>query len=268
MTWGRRLALALLAAVFAASLFAEAFAPAPYAQQFRDTPNALPSARHPLGTDELGRDNLSRLLHGTRVSLVLAPLAALIATLVAALVGGFAGFRGGWWERVAMRGTDVLLSLPWLFLLLTVRALLPLNMDPVASVVVTFGLLGALGWAASARVVCAGVRSLRSSDFLLQARACGCGGARLLVRQLLPNLKPVLAAQFWISIPVFILAEANLGLLGLGVAEPLPSWGNLLRGLENQYAVVANPWRLAPLVVLVVVVSSFQVALSREESGQ
>ena len=114
------------------------------------------------------------------------------------------------------------LSLPWLFLLLTVRALLPLNVPPVTSIVVTFALLGLLGWAAAARVVHASVRTLRNSDFVLQARASGCGRLRLLFVHLLPNLRPILLAQFWISIPVFILTEANLGLMGLGVSEPLP----------------------------------------------
>ena len=129
----------------------------------------------------------------------------------------------------------------------------------------TFALLGLLGWAGPARVVRAGLRSLWTSDFVLQAKASGCTPARLLALHILPNLKPVLYAQFWISVPVFILAEANLGLLGLGVAEPLPSWGNLLRGLENISAVRANPWMLAPLVLLVIVMGSLQVAFPRQE---
>ncbi len=160
---------------------------------------------------------------------------------------------------------DLSLSLPWLFLLLTVRAILPLNVSPLISVAITFTLLGLLGWPASARVVCAGARALRNSDFVLQAQACGCPRARLLFRHVLPNLKPVLFAQFLISIPIFILAEANLGMLGLGVAEPLPSWGNLLRELESYTALPTNPWRLAPLGLLVIVVACFQLILSQEE---
>lgn len=251
--------------VFATTLLAGLLAPAHYAKQFREAPGAPPSPQHPLGTDELGRDALARLLYGSRVSLLLAPAAALLATLIAALVGGIAGYLGGWWERVAMSATDLSLSLPWLFLLLTVRAILPLNVSPITSVIVTFALLGLLGWSASARVVCAGARALRSSEFVLQARACGCPWLRLLLRHVLPNLKPVLYAQFWTSIPLFILAEANLGVLGLGVAEPLPSWGTLLRGLESYSAVLANPCRLAPLVLLVIVVSGFQLILPRED---
>jgi len=261
-----QLARGVLIVVFAATIMAGVLSPTPYSQQFRNSPNAPPSRQFPLGTDDLGRSRLSRLLVGTRVSLLLAPAAALLATLLAGLVGGIAGYRGGWWERVAMSATDLFLSLPWFFLLLTVRAGLPLNVSPLESVVITFALLGILGWAAAARVVCAGARILKGSDFVLQARAEGCGSFRLLIIHVLPNLKPALYAQFWISIPVFILAEANLGILGLGVAEPLPSWGNLLRELEHyDYRVLgANPWLLAPLVLTVVVVTCFQVILPAE----
>ena len=261
----RRLAVTLLAVLCLVALFGGYLAPAPYAKQFREAPNASPSWQHPFGTDELGRDLLSRLIYGSRISLLLAPAAALLSTLIAALVGGVAGYFGGWWERIALGTTDLSLSLPWLFLLLTVRALLPLNVSPVASVVITFGLLGLLGWAMSARVVCAGARTLRNSDFILQARACGCLGSRVFLRHVLPNLKPALYAQFWISIPLFILSEANLGIIGLGVAEPLPSWGNLLRGLEDWPGVMANPGRLAPLALLVITVSCFQIILPRED---
>ncbi len=260
----RRAAAAILALLFGLSLAAGWVAPSSYAAQFRESPNAPPSRHFPLGTDSLGRDRLSRLLYGTRVSLLLAPAAALAATALAALIGGLAGFFGGMTGRALMGATDLCLSLPWLFLLLTVRALLPLNVEPLASVAITFALLGVLGWAPAARVVRAGVCSLQGSDFVMQARASGARPWRLALRQVLPNLTPVLAAQFWISVPVFILAEANLGLLGLGVAEPLPSWGNLLRELENYQAVQAQPWLLAPVVLLLVVVSCFQIVLRGE----
>ena len=229
----RRIAIGLLAALFLIALGASLLAPAPYAQQFRNDTDHPPSHQFPLGTDELGRDRLSRLLYGMRISLLLAPAAALVSTMLAAIIGGAGAYLGGVWDRSTKLVTDLFLSLPWLFLLLTIRALLPLDIPAITSVVVTFALLGALGWAASARIVGASVRSLRESDFVLQARAAGCHPARLLIRHVLPNVKPVLLAQFWISVPLFILTEANLGMLGLGVTEPLPSWGNLLRELEN-----------------------------------
>jgi peptide/nickel transport system permease protein len=259
-------AIVFLVLVALMCVLANVLAPASYARQFRDAPDAACSRQHPLGTDDLGRDRFSRLLYGTRVSLMLAPAAALLSSVVAALVGGSAGFAGGWVEGLVMSATDLFLSLPWLFLLITVRALLPLNVAPLTSVVITFALLGCLGWAGAARVVCADTRRLCDSDFILQARASGSAGSRLLLRHLLPNLKPVLLAQFWISIPVFILSEANLSILGLGVAEPLPSWGSLLRELESFSVLSAKPWQFVPLVLLIATVSCFHVAMQREES--
>ena len=261
----RYISAAVIALVFLACTGAAWLAPADYAHQFREAPNSPPSPQFWLGTDELGRDRFSRVLYGGRISMLLAPAAAALSTLLAGLIGGVAGFFGGRWERLAMAGTDLFLSLPWMFLLLSVRAVLPLNVDAATSVLVTFALLGTLGWAASARVICAGTRSLRASDFVVTARAAGCGNPRILLRQVLPNLAPTMLAQFLIAVPVFILTEANLSMLGLGVSEPLPSWGGLLRELENYAGLGAQPWRLAPLVVVIIVVSAFQIVLARNE---
>lgn len=261
----RALACAVLLLVVGVSLAANCLAPAGYAKQYREAADAAPSRTHWLGTDAIGRDRFARVLYGTRVSLMLAPAAALLSTLMAALIGGLAGYLGGTWAKVAMAVTDLFLSLPWLFLLITVRAVMPLNVSPLVSVLVTFLILGLLGWTSAARVLCASAESLRDSDFVLQARASGIGGTRLFWVHVLPNLRPVLYAQFWISIPVFILSEANLGILGLGVAEPMPSWGSLLRELEGLVSVGEEWWKFAPLLLLVVVVTAFQMVLSKQE---
>ena len=259
MTW---MVLLLVAGV---SLAANWLAPAGYAKQYREAVNARPSHEHLLGTDEIGRDRFARVLYGTRISLLLAPAAALLSTLMAALVGGVAGYLGGNWTRIAMAVTDLFLSLPWLFLLITVRALMPLNISPLVSVLVTFLLLGLLGWTSSARVLCAAAGAFRNSDFVRQARASGIAGGRLFWVHVMPNLKPALYAQFWISIPAFILSEANLGILGLGVAEPMPSWGSLLKELEGLVSVGEESWKFVPLILLVIVVTSFQLVLSKPE---
>jgi peptide/nickel transport system permease protein len=261
----RRLACALLLLVLVVSLAANWLAPAGYAKQYREAAGASPSRQHWLGTDDIGRDRFARLLYGTRISLLLAPAAALVSTSMAALIGGVAGYLGGRWQSGAMALTDLFLSLPWLFLLITVRALMPLNVTPLVSVLVTFAILALLGWTSAARVLCASAASLRQADFLRQARAAGIGRARLFCIHILPNLKPALFAQFWISIPAFILSEANLGILGLGVAEPLPSWGSLLKELEGLVSVGDEPWKFVPLVFLVAVVTSFQLVLSNQE---
>ncbi|HTW67072.1 MAG TPA: ABC transporter permease [Bryobacteraceae bacterium] len=267
MSFQQKIALAVLAVIAAAALGAGWITPHSYAEQSREFISAPPSKDFWLGTDDLGRDRLARLLYGTRVSLLLAPAAALLSTVIAALIGGAAGYLGGRAERMVTTGIDLFLSLPWLFLLLAVRALLPLNTSPVMSVTITFLLLGCLGWAAPARIIRAGTMTLVNSDFLVQARAGGVSRGRLFWRHLLPNLRPIFLAQFWISIPLFILSEANLGLLGLGVSEPLPSWGALLRDLENYSAVLQNPWMLAPAVLLVAVVGCVQLLLGTEQSA-
>jgi peptide/nickel transport system permease protein len=164
-------------------------------------------------------------------------------------------------------GLLIIVALPLLFVLLALRSVLPLDISPILSVIATFVLLGLLGWPSSLRVVWATTKNLRNSDFLLLARATGCPRSRILVRHVLPNLRPVLFAQFWVSIPVFVLTEATLSMLGLGVMEPLPSWGNLLRGLEDFSAVRANPWMLSPLILLVLVVICFQLILPAQEES-
>jgi peptide/nickel transport system permease protein len=267
MTLVQKAAASVLCAIFVVMVLAAFLLPSHYAHQYRDIPNAGPSTAHPLGTDALGRDALARLLYGTRVSLLLAPAAALLSTTIAALLGSAAGLLGGWFERIVLAVTDLSLALPWLFLLLVVRALLPLDVAPMVSVVIAFLMMGLLGWQASLRVICAAARGVRDSDFLLLAHSSGCKPARLLWRHVAPNLKPLFYAQFFISIPLFILTEANLSILGLGVMEPMPSWGNLMRGFEDFSLLAANPWRLTPLVLLVIVVMCFQLALPAQEVG-
>jgi len=243
-------------------------APYPYARQFRELPNSTPTAAHLLGTDELGRDLFSRVAYGARVSLLLAPTAALLATIIATVLGCSSGLLGGCWERFVLAVTDVSLAIPWFFLLITVRAQLPLSLPPLMSALVTFLLLGLLGWPVSVRVIATTVRAMRNSDFLLLARAAGCRPLRLLFRHVVPNLQPILTAQFLVSVAVFVLAEANLSILGLGVLEPMPSLGNLLKGLQDFQSVSANPWRLAPLAVVVVVLFCLQLVLPTEEDLQ
>src|SRR5258708_143429 len=143
----RRSAVCFLILVAGISLAAGFVAPYDYAMQFREHANAPPSRAFPLGTDELGRDRLSRLLAGSRVSLLCAPTAALVATAIAAAIGMVAGYFGGWLDETATALTDLFLSLPWLFVLLTLRSLLPLNVTPWASTAATLLLLGGVCWA-------------------------------------------------------------------------------------------------------------------------
>ncbi len=175
------------------------------------------------------------------------------------------GRRGA--EKLLLAASDIALSLPWLFVLIALRAALPLNVAPAVSICVTFALLGLLGWAGPARVIHANVRRVLASDYIRAAMARGVPPSRLAVRHTLPNLSHVLSAQFWTTAAGFVVAEANLGLLGLGVTEPLPSWGSMLRDLEGQ------PWSatyfhshwagLAPLFLVVSVVLSCRLVFAK-----
>ena len=253
----RTVAALILALVVAASCGIGLLPGFSYSHQDRNFINAAPSHRFPLGTDDLGRDRFGRLLYATRVSLLFAAGAALATLLLAAAMGGWAGYAGGWCDRCFLRAIDLMLSLPWLFLLLAARAALPLNASPMTSLLVTYALLAGLGWAAPARVVRSGVRDLRNSDFVLQARSSGAGEWRLLWRHILPNLRPILLAQFWTSIPVFILTEANLGFLGLSAGEPFPTWGTLLQDLRNP--LWARPEAFAPVAAIALSVLCFKL---------
>ena len=230
-----------------------------YALQDREHAAERPGTAHWLGTDALGRDRLVRLLYGARTSLVLAPAAALVAAALATAVGSAAALAGGRTQRTALYLADIVAGTPWFFALLMMRAVLPLNVEPAVSVGITFALLALLGWPQGVRPVAARSATLIGSPFLRQARAAGVGKWRLLTRHLAPNLAEIIAAHFWTTLPAFILAEANLSLLGLGVAEPLPSLGNLMAEFRDYHTVTQQPWLLAPALLLVGVISALQI---------
>jgi peptide/nickel transport system permease protein len=268
MKWARILSVLFLAGVALVSLTAGFLAPHDYATQFRAHANESPSRAFPLGSDELGRDRFSRLLQGSRISLLCATAAAAVAMLLATAVGMTAGYFGGWVDSMASGAIDLFLSLPWLFALLTLRALLPLNVSPWVSLSATFLLLAGVGWAAGARVVRASVAEMAGAGHILHARAGGCRPMRLLWFHILPNLRPVLSAQFWILVPVFLLTEANLGLLGLGLTEPLPSLGSMLAVLQNYSRIPEAPWILAPALLLILIVANLHFVVSGRDTWE
>jgi peptide/nickel transport system permease protein len=264
----RLIAIVFLAATAVISLSADWLAPHSYEEQFREHAGERPTRMFPLGTDELGRDRFSRLLHACRASLLLSVGTALLAISLATIIGATAGFGGGWVDSSLSSGMDLMLSLPWLFVLLTLRALLPLNTSPVASMAATSAVIGLVGWAPAARVVRASVIGFRNSAPMLYARACGLRNRRLIAVHLVPNLKPVLRAQFWIFVPVFLLTEANLGLLGLGVLEPMPSLGGMLAELQNYERIPDAPWMLTPAILLLGVITSLHLATAEVKTWE
>jgi len=224
-----------------------------YAFQDRDAIMAPSSAQHWTGTDELGRDRTVRVAAALLLELTGAAAAAAITTMISACFGLLAAFSPRWVAAILMFLSDAFLSLPWLFLLMMARSLLPLTASPLETAVATFLILAALGWPACARAIYRGATVLRSSEWMIQGHACGLTTRQLIRLHILPHLRPLLLPQFLICVPAFIVAEANLGALGLGVGEPMPSWGAMLLELDNSALLARSHWVYLPIALLVVV---------------
>jgi peptide/nickel transport system permease protein len=249
----RRVAITLLALLVAIASVIVMLPGASYKAQDRDAVMSGATPHHWAGTDAVGRDRGVRVAAAVLLGLGGAAAAAAITTAIAAGIGTLAAFSAPAVAAVLMLASDLFLSLPWLFLLMMVRSFLPLTTSPLHSAVVTFTILAALGWPACARAVYRGTVNLRASEWMIQGRAGGLRNTQLLRRHILPHLRPLLVPQFLICVPAFIVAEANLGTLGLGIAEPLPSWGAMLLELDNSASLALSHWVYLPIVVLVVV---------------
>jgi ABC-type dipeptide/oligopeptide/nickel transport system permease subunit len=224
-----------------------------YAFQDRDAIMAPSTAQHWTGTDELGRDRTVRVAAALLLGLTGAAAAAAVTTLIAALIGLLAAFSPQWAAALLMFVSDAFLTLPWLFLLMMVRSQLPLTAAPLETAVMTFLILAALGWPACARAIYRGALELRSAEWMIQGRASGLKTHQLIRLHILPHLRPLLLPQFLICVPAFLVAEANLGALGLGVGEPIPSWGAMLLELDNSALLARSLWVYLPIVLLAIV---------------
>jgi peptide/nickel transport system permease protein len=210
-----------------------------------------------LGTDAYGRDVFSRLLYGGRVSLFTGLLAAFLSLALGLALGTAAGFYGGWLDRLLMRGGELMMALPWLYLLLAVRAFLPLHITTVQAFFLLVVIIGGVGWVRPARLIRGVVLSARERGFVLAARGFGASNAYLIRRHILPLTLGVVLTQATVLIPQYILAEVALSFLGLGVGEPVPSWGNMLAEAQQYHALVEHWWMLAPGLAIIPVLLGY-----------
>lgn len=218
--------------IVAVLFFVAVFAPllSPYNPDDIDRKHILvsPDIRHPLGTDDLGRDVLSRMIWGSRISLAVGFVAVGIATVIGIFFGALAGFYGGWTERIIMRFIDIMLTIPTFFLILAVIAFIE---PSIWNIMIVIGLTS---WMGVARLVRAEFLTLKERDYILAARALGASNMRIIFRHIMINsMAPVLVSAV-LGIAGAVLLESALSFLGLGVRPPTPSWGNILTlGKDN-----------------------------------
>lgn len=208
----------------------------------------------PLGGDALGRDVLARVLLGARLSLGVAAAAAAGALCIGALIGAVAGFFGGRLDDVLMRGADFVLVLPAIYVVLALRASMPLVLSTAQVFWTVASVLALAGWPYPARGVRVVIAAERRKEYAEAAKAAGAGRVRILLRHLLPATRGFLLVQGTLLLPAFILAEATLSFVGLGFLEPVPSWGVMLREAAGIGALVQAPWLLAPAGAIVITV--------------
>lgn len=204
-----------------------------------------------LGSDAYGRDQFSRVLFGGQVSLLAGLLGAAVTLFLGALIGMAAGYYGGWRDELSMRVAELFLALPWLYLLFALRAFLPLTVSPLEAFLLVVVVIGMVGWARPARLVRGVVLTVKERDFVRAARGFGASDLYLLRRHILPETASVLLTQAAILVPQFVLAEMTLSFLGLGVPEPMSSWGNLLASLQQYSVLVSYWWMYLPVLAIV-----------------
>ncbi|HEY3302101.1 MAG TPA: nickel transporter permease [Candidatus Binatia bacterium] len=207
---------------------------APYSPTAQNLENdlAASSREHPLGTDKLGRDVLSRIVYGSRVSLMVGTTTVTISVLIGFLVGALAGYFRGWVDQLLMRLVDVLMAFPGILLAIAFTAVLGPGLDHVVLA------LSLIGWTAYARLVRGEILALREKEFVHAAEALGAPPARVIRLHMLPNLLPSLAIQAMFGMAAAIIAEGSLSFLGLGAEPPTPSWGSMLNE-GRQFILVA-----------------------------
>jgi peptide/nickel transport system permease protein len=212
---------------------------------------------HLLGTDQLGRDVYSRILYATRTSLSIGAIGVALSFLLGITLGGIAGYFGGVADNVIMRMIEFIRSIPTLPLWLALAAALPREWTAMQVYISITAILALIGWTHLARRVRGKLLALREEEFVLAARLSGCSHSRIVLRHMLPSFMSYMIVDLTISFPYIIMAETALSFLGLGMREPIVSWGVLLYSAQNIRSMILMPWLLIPGLVVIVAVIAF-----------
>jgi len=205
-----------------------------------------------LGTDDQGRDQLSRLLHGGRISLFIGLVGIAISFPLGMLVGGISGYFGGWLDSIIMRLVEVLMTIPTIYLLVALAAVLPPGLTSTERFLLIVLITSFVSWAGLARVIRGQVLSIKEREFVQAAKAMGAKPLYIIVRHVLPQTATYIIISGTLAIPGFIVAESVLSLIGLGIQQPDPSWGNMLSLATNASILVLQPWLIWPPALLII----------------
>ncbi len=210
-----------------------------------------------IGTDRLGRDVLSRILYGTRISMSIGLVGVTLSSVFGIFLGGISGYFGGWIDLFIQRIIEFLQSIPTIPLWMSLAAAMPLEWSPIRVYFMITVILSLIGWTGLARVVRGRFLSLREEDFVKAARLAGSGEMRIIFRHMLPSFLSHIIASLTLAIPAMILAETSLSFLGVGIRSPAVSWGTLLQEAQNLRTVANAPWLLTPAIPVVISILAF-----------